>query len=70
MNNKGRQINDSLLNILAPKLSKYYEPSEDQKISEYMFSAGGASTGALIAYFYNRALKKSHTKKINIVLLI
>ena len=56
MNNKGRQINDSLLNISAPKLSNYYEPSEDQKISEYMFGAGGGA-GALIVYFYNRAQK-------------
>ena len=49
MNNKGRQPDENLLSILAnaPQLSDYCTPSEDQKIQEYMFVAGGAIVGGV-----------------------
>ena len=51
MSNKGRQQDDSLLNISAPKLSDNYVSSEDQIIREYMFVASGAVRGGVIGYW-------------------
>ena len=53
MSYKGRQLDDSLLNISAPILSDYYMPSDDQKIREYMFVAGGGFAGTVIGYWYH-----------------
>ena len=53
MSHKGQQTDDFLFNISAPKLSEYYLHSEDQKIREYIFVAGGAIVGAAIAYWFH-----------------
>ena len=58
MKNKGGQVDDSLLNISAPKLTDYYVASEDHKIRAYIFGAGGSITVALIVYLYNRKSQK------------